>query len=580
MMRLNLIVRRQVALLVLASFLGSLVTPVIQAQDLDIYTGESGRRPAEYRPEFQDDYEFAGNVAGRVALKEDLEKRWADAAVRSNQARQRLQRLQGARPPSGVDANDWYRRRDEEVSRLSDYLSRSDRAIGDYRRSLGNVYGQLDKDRSRLTGVTDSGLKQELGTLIGVGGMAAAPIWARPTMSNLSGSIGRAIKGRQLASVTNRIASSQNRSAALGQKLNTPAPARNSWQVAEANGRVVLRGANGSVKDLGSATTRSGDGSSIRNDAAFRKGEYYNQLYSTRSNIGHQIDSLRHTRSMARTAKQRAAIDQQITKLEGKQSQLQKDIAEYDSTKKPAGSTLKNMAASAAKWAAFSVGITVASNAIQQLAQNNWDVRSIDWGAATAALRTPEFWGGTAGSFGVSMLASALIPGGAFVKTLAAIAGAGIGWQLGSGNLMQTDWMELGVTSLGATIGSLIGTALGGPVGAFIGGVAGHYASTWILGKVREWLEAPIEPYGPKDRRSYQSAEAPPGVYRDPNQTSRGDDTRYSDPSALKERMDQAYMRMMQYARDPSRQMQFDRSRREYLGLKGQLDQMRASGKY
>lgn len=567
------------SVVLLVCFWGGLLAPLARAQGFDIDTGGSagGRRgPAEYRPDPSDEQEFAGDVASRVALKEDLENRWAEATVRSDKARRQIDRLRSASPPSGTDPAEWDTRRQREIARLEQYLRANDQAIGDYRRNLGGVYGQLDRDKQRLYSVKNEGLRQDLGTLLGVGGMAAVPLHTRPTMGNLTSSIKRGFQGRQLASVTKNISGSQTRSAALGDKLSgMSAPTKNTWAVVEEGGRVYVKGADGKLKDMGAATTKSANGTDIRNDSAFRKGDYYNQLYGAKSNITNQIDQLRYNRDRASTIKAKDALDKRITELETKKVRLEKDIAEHDSANPSSGSALKNLATGAAKWAAFSVGITIASNAVQQLAANGWDPSRISWSEAVAPLKTAEFWGGTAGSFGVSMLASALIPGGAFIKTLGAIGGAAVGWQLGTGNIGQTDWMELGATSLGATIGTLIGTALGGPIGAFIGGVAGNYAATWILGKVREWLEAKSEAFDPRDRSSYPTAQDPPGYNRQaPFDPAKLDDYRSSDPSDLKSRMDQSYVQMMQYARDPSQSDKFDRSRREYMQLKGQLEQL------
>ncbi|MBI3890271.1 MAG: hypothetical protein HY303_01925 [Candidatus Wallbacteria bacterium] len=576
MPRLNKIAVRQVAIVVLISFLSSLAAPIAMAQDYGDGGAAAGRGEAQFSP--QDDQEFAGDVAGRVALKQDLEKRWADAAARSQSARARLQQLQTAQPPAGADPNVWYAQRDKEVQRLQEYVISSDRNIGDFRRNLGNVYSQIDKDKQRLYSVRDDGLRQDLGTLLGVGGMAAIPLHARPSIGNLSGAIKRSYQGSQLNGIGGKISDAQARSAAMGEKLsNMQAPTKNTWSVVEENGRVYTKGVDGTLKDMGPATTKAADGTEIKNDSAFRKGEYYNELYGTKSAIQNQIDTLKFNRDRASTAKGKEALDQKITDLEGKKTQLEKDISEYDSSHPSAGGQLKNLAMGAAKWAAFGAGLTVASNAIQQLTANGWDPARIDWGAAIAPLKTAEFWGGTAGSFGVSMLASALIPGGAFVKTFTAIAGAAVGWQLGSGNLFHTDWTDLITGSVGATVGTLIGTALGGPIGAFIGGIVGQYAATWILGKVREWLEARSETTDPRSNGNYPNASDPPGYNRPQIDQSAVPGYRGSDPGELKARMDQAYMQMMQYSRDSSQMEKFDRSRREYMTLKAQLEQMQRS---
>ncbi len=561
------------ALVVLLSFVSSLASPVLLAQDLDIYGGGSNRGTATYQPT---DEEYAGDVASHVALKEDLEKRWADAAVRSDQYRKQLERLRAATPPAGANPSEWYAARDKKVAQLEQYIIANDRNVADFRRNLGSVYGQIDSDKRRLYSVQDEGLKQNLGTLLGVGGTLAAPIAARPTIGNLTGAVGRSINGARLNSVTKNIASSQTRSAALGDKIaNMQPPSPRSWTMVEEGGRVLMRSTNGQVKDMGPSTIKSANGTDIRNDSAFRSADYHGELYGAKANIQNQIDTLRFNRNKASSIKAKDAIDKRIGELEGKKVQLEKDISQYDSTHQSAGSQLKGLAASAAKWAAFSAGITVTTNLITQLTHNGWNFNQLDWRAAVAPLMTGEFWGGTAGSFGVSMLLSSVIPGGAFVKTLAAIGGAAVGWQLGTGNLFETDWTELISTSVGSTVGVLIGTAIGGPVGGFIGGIVGNFAATWILGKVREWLEASSEAADPREFSKYPGASDPPG-YNAPTTFDKlpVEDLRSSDPGQLKAMMDEAYMQMMQYARDPSQASRFEQSRQKYMMLKQQLEQL------
>lgn len=560
---------RCVALLVVFFFTGSLFVPVL-AQS-------TGDRGGTYLPEGWDEAQYIDSVRSRAALKGELENRWAEGSARSKVIRARLEQLERARPPAGVSRSDWYERRDAEIAHLRRYLRQNDQAIRQYRQQLGKIYGDLDRDRKNLHHVRDEIVRQELGGLVGVGGIAAAPIWSRPTLGKLGGAIKHGIQTRQLASVTSRISAAQTRSAGLAEAAaNAKPPVRNSWSVHTEGGRVLLRGANGKSIDMGAATRKSASGEAIRNDSAFRKANYYSELYAARSNISHNLEMLKFQRSQARNAKVRANLDKQITRLETKQAELQRDISKYREQNPNTGSTLKRMAGSAAKWAAFSVGITVASNAIHQLTRNGWDPSRIDWGAAIAPLKTPDFWGGTAGSFGLSMLASAIVPGGAFLKTFAAIGGAAVGWQLGSGNLFDTDWTELGVTTTGATVGVLIGTALGGPVGAFLGGIVGNLVSSWLLGKVREWLQPDAQSWTYSDLGTYTRPGAPPPQIRRPDF---GDDPRVreygpGDLARLRQAVDQAYLEMMDYSQvqgGPG-MIQFERKRREYMALKSQLE--------
>lgn len=173
----------------------------------------------------------------------------------------------------------------------------------------------------------------------------------------------------------------------------------------------------------------------------------------------------------------------------------------------------KYLAGSAAKWAVFSAGIAVTSRAVESYRQTG----SIDWGYATQDLTNVKFWTGTGGAFLGSMAASALvsgitagIPGGAFIRTFAAIGGAAVGFQAGSGNLATTDWTQLGVTTLGSTIGAIMGSAFG-PIGTILGGMAGHFIADWALSKLRDFNAVPSEAYS--SRADYQQAGGGGGGY-------------------------------------------------------------------
>lgn len=184
------------------------------------------------------------------------------------------------------------------------------------------------------------------------------------------------------------------------------------------------------------------------------------------------------------------------------------------------GQRASYLAQSAAKWAVFSAGVAVTSRAIESYRQDG----RIDWGYATQDLRSGTFWTGTAGSFVGSMAASALVsgissavPGGAFLRTAAAIGGAAVGWQVGSGNLANTDWTQLGVTTVGATIGSILGSAFG-PIGTILGGMIGHFVADFLLNKVRDWLETPSDAYAGREQQYPGSGSPYAGGGYDPGQ--------------------------------------------------------------
>lgn len=178
-------------------------------------------------------------------------------------------------------------------------------------------------------------------------------------------------------------------------------------------------------------------------------------------------------------------------RLDGKIETYQKDHSGHLAQR------ARYLAGSAAKWAVFSAGMAVTTRAIDSYRRNG----EIDWGYATQDLKDVDFWKGTGGAFVGSMASSALvsgvtagIPGGALIRTAAAIGGAAVGFQWGSGNLAQTDWTQLIVTTLGATLGSVMGSAFG-PLGTFAGGMLGHWLASEGLRMLREFGTTPSESY-------------------------------------------------------------------------------------
>ena len=262
-------------------------------------------------------------------------------------------------------------------------------------------------------------------------------------MGSLKASVGRSLMGTKLNSTTKSIAKAQAKQAALQTRASTlTAPTKGTWTTTvTSNGELALQ--NGTqIKKLGvKAQVKSADGTLIRNDAAYKKADYYKDIYSTKSSISNRIDTLKYERSVAKNAKAQKSIDSQIKELEAKQSKLKDDIAKHDSENTSNKSTMKNLAVSAAKWAAFSVGITLTTRAFEQLKANDWNFKAIDWGYVVDPLKTADFWGGTAGSFAGSMLFTAIVPGGAFVKNTRSNR-----WRqpLAGSWVLETSWKQTG----------------------------------------------------------------------------------------------------------------------------------------
>lgn len=496
--------------------------------------------------------EYISEVTSRVALRDDLAQRREEAEYRKQQIDETIRKIADERPPSGVDAAQWRSEQDRKVQWLRQFQTKNDDTLSRYDSNLQSVDQKLDFDRRYVMQADDPALQQALGTMVGVAGTAFIPVAGRPTLSGLKASVTRSAMAHKLSGTNAALGNANTQAANLANsRASMTAPVKANWTQSTVNGKVVLtNSATGQTKTMGAAEVRSADGSQmVKNSQAFRKGDYFNSLYQTKANIDNSIAQLRHERGLAKNAKAQKALDSKIGELQAKKSQVESDLAQADADQvgKPKGSAMKNLAVSAAKWAAFSVALTVTMNAVDQLRQNDWDFKSIDWKMATAPLRTAEFWGGTAGSFAVSMALTAMIPGGTFVKALASIGGAAIGWQLGTGNLFDTDWTELGVTSLGATLGTMLG-AFAGPVGMFLGGMAGHFLSSWLLGKVREWLSARAVTYGREDRAAYDYGNPydPDGWDEQPIEQVHYD---ADDMKMLKSKLDETYMQIQRYSR-------------------------------
>ena len=499
---------------------------------------------------------YVSEVTSRAALYEDLENRKKQAEFRRQTIEKSISNLQSQSAPADTNASAWNKQRTERVSWLNDYLNKNERNLEKYESNINTVKTNLAKDRKYIMSSDDPELKQSLGVLIGVAGIAGIPIASRPTMGSLKASVGRSMMGSKLSSTNKSITKLTAKNTALQTKASMmKPPSKGSWSThVTPKGDLVLK--NGSqIKKLGvKAQVKSADGTMIKNKSGYAKAQHYKEIYTTKSSISHRIDTLKYERGVTKNTKAQKAIDTKIKQLEGKRTQIKDDIAKAksekslkkgESEKNPKKGTGSSLAASAAKWAAFSVAMTLSTRAFEQLKANDWNFKAIDWNYVSQPLKTADFWGGTAGSFAGSMLLTAMIPGGAFIKTLAGISGAAIGWQLGTGNLMETDWTELGATSIGATIGATLGLALG-PIGSFIGGMLGHYAASWLLKWVRKKLHPGYTAYDHSSREAYtvdpQKAYADGiNLYREPDFGNEGEDDygSYSsgDLSALHARM-------------------------------------------
>ncbi len=115
--------------------------------------------------------------------------------------------------------------------------------------------------------------------------------------------------------------------------------------------------------------------------------------------------------------------------------------------------------------------------------ESGYENGSVDWGEAAGFVQSKTFWKGLAGDLTFALVAGSIasaIPGGALLRSFVAISGGFIGWEVGTGNLANTDWvnvlgqvvaaglMQTGLAMLGvptlvatiATIAAAIGTGI------------------------------------------------------------------------------------------------------------------------
>lgn len=470
----------------------------------DLPVRPDGSRPAS-------EGEYVSDVQGRVALKQHLEARYNDEATRQAKLREYVQALQTAQPPAGADPAAFERFRQSEIQQAQALIQRSERASNPLFTRLKSVSNEILNDQDWIKRNPDRGVSQELGPLIGTAGAAFVPVAGRPTIGKSMAAGAQATRVTNQAKLSEQILKLfQTRDASIAKLSTVQPPATRTQWITEvgSGGNLQLRNGTQVIDLKEPAQIKSGNGQMIRNEAGWQKAQQMLDLQSSRASVEAAKQQLQFEKSRASDTATVKKLDKQIAELDAKKAKLSTEIDEHNGKNPKQGSTMGNLLGSAAKWAAFSAGMTVATNVVQQLTRNGWDPHTIDWKSAIQPLKTAEFWGGTAGSFGVSMLA-AMIPGGSFIKTFAAIGGAAVGWQLGTGNLMSTDWLQLGVSTLGATIGTILGSSIGGPIGGFIGGIAGQMLANWGLKKLREYLENSSDSHVTEGREAYQGQRDP-----------------------------------------------------------------------
>ena len=506
----------------------ALCSPVLRAQfvydDQDFYSNDD---------------QFINQVYDVESQRQHLTERFNSEIQNRDDAYRAIEQLQSMPPPSGWEQDNWVDYVKNRVDDLKDYAQDRENFLGRTRERIKGYVSELDSFRDKIK-ESDNPEVQEMGSWVSVAGSTAAvPVhspyrpWIRSTAANPGsaaafnpGDLAQAGRHARVGTINARIGSPGNTGAwhswqakhsswAQGALQAKNAAASTSVQYTPkvvgqgANARIHLQpktngnyyGTHGkppsTVKTSIPGKVKLADGTWVNNKAGLSYARDMGSLHSSRRAIELSIAKQRHALSNCTNKKMASAIQRDISRLERARTKLNSNIDAHNSTNSSFKTKAVGLAKSAGKWALFSVGAAYTGNVVQQLSHNDWDFRRVNWGigegGAANMMTKGWFWGGTAGSFAGSLAGTAIascIPGGAFVKTLMAIGGAAVGWQAGSGNLKNTDWVQLGVTTVGATIGALAGGVLLsflGPFGAMIGGIVGHMVSSWLLNKFRNW---------------------------------------------------------------------------------------------
>lgn len=505
---------RALAALTLVIYAFGLGAPVLNAQYA--YEDQGG---------YNDDY-FVSQVHDTLASRDQLEETYTAQAQRSAQAQAAINELQSMEPPAGWDQDEWVAMVNKRVKELQGYSTENQSIMSRTKAQLQSTYDKITGFQSTIKSSNNPQV-QGLGTLVGVAGTAVVPIWSRPTFQGALATAGQTARQANVATIGARIGQGPGTNTGLygrvaGAATNNAASAAAAVQAAGsthvawtptvvgegAAARYVLNptvegtyfGNNPpkAVTTSVPALRQTASGEWVKNPAAERYAMDLASQRNSASSINLSIAKLKNQASNATNSAVRDQLNKRITALEAKRGELNGEINQYNSTNQSFAQKAKAVGVSAAKWAGMSVAISVGANAVSQMAEKGWDPRNIDWGDATAHLKTKEFWGGTAGSFGGSMLGSAIgaalpaaIPGGQFLRIGLAVGGAALGWSVGSGQgLKDMDWVKFGATTVGSTIGIVLGStflAFLGPFGPMIGGIAGHLIASWLVDKVRAW---------------------------------------------------------------------------------------------
>lgn len=465
------------------------------------------------------DAAFADQFRRTLATRETYETMYQRAWQRQQDLDRDIAALNG---PSNDPRLDYQRQQ------LQSSSERNRKVLAATQKRLEPIYRQLETDRGRIDNVQDFNTRQELGSLLS-GTLEASqivPVWTRLTAADAGGMIRYGAQSAALPVVRGAEGALNNVAANAGTRAGNAEAAllnQNSitWtpRADQATGRYQLVAHDAATgqpvsgippRDTRIPTTQvSANGSTVPHENGATAARDLGRLFDARSQAAQEVQRLRFQASRSINQRQQQAFESLAQKAEARKVELEGSIAKYQAENPAIGARFKALGIDAAKWGAASVGITLGANVVSELHRNNWDPGKINWRNATGFLTDLSFWGGTGGSFlgamGGSMLASALPaaflggPWGPVAKVALSIGGGAVGFQLGSGNARNTDWLGLGVSTAGSTAGFMLGRLIPGigPLGGIAGAIAGQLVADWLYKKVKALLQ------GDPDAESY-----------------------------------------------------------------------------
>ena len=334
--------------------------------------------------------------------------------------------------------------------------------------------------------------------------------------------------------------------------------------------------------------------------AKFTKGKQLKALYEQKSTLEKEIQGYKEDPSKLDTANK--AYQQKNQKVFAEQARqvgvLEAELAKVDPNSRYGRALterIDQIRASApesfGKQATNMFLIAAGTNILMSLAKQIKNGEKIDLGAAVKSIANPQFLLGTAGAaigayagtkFAFSKLGlilttklgSFLPPvGRVFLQMLPAMAGGALGSTLLSGGFAEADWLEIGATTLGSTLGTALAATFFPGMGIFgqiSAGMMGAEVAKFILKMVRG---------DPESETASQSttaggAEDPNGASANAKASALASNFTEKDVADAFNAMSIYYQRYVQFEKDGN-YGDAAQAYEKYAALKARLDEMR-----